>query len=186
MDGVVVVGSFNVDHAWHCAELPGPGATLAGDYASGPGGKGFNQAMAAARAGASTTFLCALGDDPGGALARRLATADGIALLTAASAAPTGTAGIFVDQRGRNSIVIGAGANADLDTGFVEAHAPHIGGARVVLAQLESPLASIARALEIGRAGGATTLLNPAPANAVRRSSLSAGSRASSGPASAT
>ena len=65
--GVVVVGSFNVDHAWHCAELPQPGATLAGEYASGPGGKGFNQAVAAARAGARTTFLCALGDDAGGA-----------------------------------------------------------------------------------------------------------------------
>ena len=106
--GVVVVGSFNVDHAWHCAELPPPGATLAGTYASGPGGKGFNQATAAARAGAGTSFLCALGDDPGGALARSLAATDGIALHVAPSTARTGTAGIFVDARGRNSIVIGA------------------------------------------------------------------------------
>ena len=54
-----MVGSFNVDHVWRCASLPAQGATLAGVYASGPGGKGFNQAMAASRAGAATTFLCA-------------------------------------------------------------------------------------------------------------------------------
>src|SRR5690606_13831916 len=60
---VVVVGSFNVDHVWRCEALPAPGATLAGEYASGPGGKGFNQAVAAARAGARTAFVCALGDD---------------------------------------------------------------------------------------------------------------------------
>ena len=163
---VVVVGSFNVDHAWHCSELPAPGATLAGVYASGPGGKGFNQAMAAARAGAATAFLCALGDDTGGNLARDLAAADGIELHAAGSEAPTGTAGIFVDAGGRNSIVIGAGANADLGTGFVESHAARLSAAAVVLAQLESPLPSITRALALARAGGATTILNPAPANA--------------------
>jgi ribokinase len=165
--GVVVVGSFNVDHAWRCPELPAAGATLAGEYASGPGGKGFNQAVAAARAGAPTTFLCALGDDAGAALARSLAAADGIDLRAAPSAEPTGTAGIFVDATGRNCIVIGAGANADLGAGFVEVNAERVQDAAVVLAQLESPLASIQRALELGRAGGATTVLNPAPANAV-------------------
>ncbi len=170
--GVVVVGSFNVDHVWRCAELPAPGATLAGEYASGPGGKGFNQAMAAARAGAATTFLCALGDDPGAALARRLAADDGIDLRAAASGARTGTAGIFVDAGGRNSIVIGAGANADLDVASVESHADALRGAAVVLAQLESPLDSIARALELARDGGALAVLNPAPANATTTGDL--------------
>ena len=78
---VVVVGSFNVDHVWWCDALPQPGETRAGRYATGPGGKGFNQAVAAARAGASTRFLCALGDDAGAALARSLAQADGISLI---------------------------------------------------------------------------------------------------------
>ena len=68
MNPVIVVGSFNVDHVWRCTELPAVGATIAGQYATGPGGKGFNQAVAAARAGAPTAFVCALGDDPGGAL----------------------------------------------------------------------------------------------------------------------
>ena len=67
---VVVVGSFNVDHVWRCDALPVAGATIAGRYANGPGGKGFNQAIAAVRAGADTTFVCALGDDAGGRLAR--------------------------------------------------------------------------------------------------------------------
>lgn len=163
---VVVVGSFNVDHAWRCAELPAPGATLAGEYASGPGGKGFNQAMAAARAGAATTFVCALGDDVGAGLARSLAQADGIDLRAQRSEAPTGTAGIFVDAQGRNSIVIGAGANGALSSGFVAAQEDAIAVAGVVLAQLESPVETVTEALRTARALGIRTILNPAPANA--------------------
>ena len=166
MAPVVVVGSFNVDHVWSCAALPRPGETLAGDYRTGPGGKGFNQAVAAARAGAATHFVCALGDDAGAQLARALAAADGIDLRDARSELPTGTAGIFVDAQGRNSIVIGPGANAALAPGFVEVQAPLLADAKVVLAQLESPSAAVLRALELARAAGATTLLNPAPANA--------------------
>ena len=165
-NGVVVVGSFNVDHVWHCDALPVPGATLAGEYASGPGGKGFNQAIAAVRAGANTTFVCALGADAGAELARSLAQADGLDLRAGHSDAPTGTAGIFVDAQGRNSIVIGAGANALLSPGFVNAQADAFATASVVLAQLESPLPAIEAALNAARAAGAVAMLNPAPANA--------------------
>lgn len=77
MTAVVVAGSFNVDHVWRCDSLPAGGATIAGRYSTGPGGKGFNQAVAAVRAGAQTSFVCALGEDAGGALARQLAGADG-------------------------------------------------------------------------------------------------------------
>src|SRR5690606_10667663 len=140
--------------------------TLAGEYSTGPGGKGFNQAVAARRAGAGTVFLCAIGDDAGGALARALADGDGIDLRSAPGALPTGTAGIYVDDAGRNSIVIGAGANAGLDIAFIDSQAGALGAATVVLAQLESPRESILQALLAGRAGGATTMLNPAPANA--------------------
>ena len=165
MPRVVVVGSFNVDHVWRVAALPQPGATLGGDYASGPGGKGFNQAMAARRAGADTSFVCALGSDLGAQLARSLCATDGIDLRDAASDAPTGTAGIYVDAQGRNCIVIGSGANAMLSAGFVGESLSALADVSVVLAQLESPIEAIAHALEQGRARGATTLLNPAPAN---------------------
>ena len=166
MNPVIVVGSFNVDHVWRCAELPAVGATIAGQYATGPGGKGFNQAVAAARAGARTVFVCALGDDPGGALARALAAADGIDLRAEASGQPTGTAGIYVDARGRNCIVIGAGANGTLGTGHVAADPALLARARVLLAQLESPVETIEAALALAREAGVATLLNPAPANA--------------------
>ena len=160
---VVVVGSFNVDHVWRCESLPAPGATIAGRYSTGPGGKGFNQAVAARRAGAATTFLCALGDDAGGAMARGLAAQDGFELTAEASSEPTGTGGIYVDARGRNTIVIGPGANAALSTAFIEQQRPLLAGAKVVLAQLESPVETIEAALAIAREGGATTVLNAAP-----------------------
>ncbi len=169
---VVVVGSFNVDHVWTVASLPRPGETLSGHYRTGPGGKGFNQATAAARAGAATTFVCALGDDLGGQLARALAAADGIALHDLPSEAPTGTAGIYVDHDGRNSIVIGPGANAELTAQFVQTQKSVIAQARVVLAQLESPLPAVEAAFEAARAAGVNTVFNPAPADATVPASL--------------
>ena len=166
MTAVVVVGSFNVDHVWRCDALPQAGATIAGRYSTGPGGKGFNQAVAARRAGAGVQFVCALGDDAGGALARQLAAADGLELLAEASSEPTGTAGIYVDARGRNSIVIGAGANASLSSDHIAAQGRRIAAAGVLLAQLESPVETIEAALELARQNGVTTVLNAAPANA--------------------
>lgn len=163
---VVVVGSFNVDHAWRCQALPPPGATHAGRHASGPGGKGFNQAVASARAGARTGFVCALGDDAGGRLARGLATAEGINLHAQDADAPTGTAGIFVDAAGRNSIVVAAGANACLSPDFVRGREAVLARAAVVLAQLESPAAAIEAAFALAAQAGALRLLNPAPADA--------------------
>ncbi len=163
---VCVVGSFNVDHVWRVASLPQPGATLAGEYRSGPGGKGFNQAMAARRAGAETSFVCALGGDPGAQLARALCSADGIDLRDAECELPTGTAGIYVDAQGRNTIVVGAGANALLAPDFVASTLASIAGFDVVLVQLESPVDAVQEALRLGRQRGALTILNPAPANA--------------------
>lgn len=163
---VAVVGSFNVDHVWRVTTLPQAGATLSGDYASGPGGKGFNQAMAARRAGAVTAFVCALGDDTGAQLARALCAGDGIDLCEHACGASTGTAGIYVDAQGRNEIVVAAGANARLESGFVESALAALAKPAVVLAQLESPGDAIESALRFGRRCGATTILNPAPANA--------------------
>lgn len=172
MASVTVVGSFNVDHVWHCEALPAVGATIVGSYATGPGGKGFNQAIAASRAGARTIFLCALGEDAGGAQARSLAAADSIDLRDLVSDQPTGTAGIYVDARGRNSIVIGPGANASLTAEFVRSQAEAIAACGVVLAQLESPIDSVIAAFAMARERSITTLLNPAPANASTTSEL--------------
>ncbi|MDO4710195.1 MAG: ribokinase [Pseudomonadota bacterium] len=164
---VVVVGSFNLDHVWQTDSLPAPGATLAGRYHSGPGGKGFNQAIAARRAGAETSFVCALGDDAGARIASHLAKADGLRLVAHLCAhTPSGSAGIFVDRQGRNSIVIGAGANAELTPAHLAAQDTLFRLAKVVLAQLETPIATVQQALALGRAAGARTVLNPAPANA--------------------
>lgn len=162
---VAIVGSFNVDHVWRVASLPQPGATLSGEYASGPGGKGFNQAMAARRAGATTAFVCALGEDLGAQLARTLCVDDGIDLRDFACDGNTGTAGIYVDANGRNEIVVAPGANARLHAGFVESAIAALPSPSVVLTQLESPPEAVAAALRLGRERGATTLLNPAPAN---------------------
>ncbi len=170
--GVTVVGSFNVDHVWTAPSLPRRGETLVGAYRSGPGGKGFNQAVAAARAGAATSFVCALGDDVGGQLARMLAAADGIDLRDQVSNAPTGTAGIFVSEDGANSIVIGPGANGSLTPAFVDAQRDLLAASAVVLVQLESPIDSVLHALQLARAAGAITMLNPAPANIVAASEL--------------
>jgi len=172
MSNVVVAGSFNVDHVWRCESLPVAGATLAGHYHTGPGGKGFNQAMAACRSAAQTQFICALGDDLGGALARQLASDDGIALIVQSSFEPTGTAGIYVDRHGRNSIVIGAGANGQLSADFIDTQRSVIAQAKVLLAQLESPLPAITQALSLARENGVITVLNPAPANAATNTPL--------------
>ena len=172
MTAVVVAGSFNVDHVWRCDALPAGGATIAGRYSTGPGGKGFNQAVASVRAGAATSFVCSLGDDAGGTLARQLASDDGLALVAEASSEPTGTAGIYVDARGRNSIVIGAGANASLSGEFIAANKDLLTRAGVLLAQLESPVETIESALTLAREAGVMTVLNPAPANAPSTISL--------------
>ncbi|GAB3342457.1 ribokinase [Marilutibacter aestuarii] len=163
---VVVIGSFNVDHVWTVDRLPRPGETLAGRYRSGPGGKGFNQAVAARRAGAGTRFACALGRDPGAELALSLAADEGIEMLALRVDEATGTAGIQVDATGRNRIVIGAGANARLDAAHIGRVADRFEGARVVLAQLETPVDAVMAGFAVARDRGMATILNPAPADA--------------------
>ncbi len=163
---VLVIGSFNLDHVWRSDALPRPGETRSGHYRCGPGGKGFNQAVAAARCGADTHFVCALGNDDAAGLADRLAVADGIAMHALGSEQATGCAGIVVDAEGRNQIVVAPGANAALDSAHVHAHAHLFGGARVVLAQCETPAEASLAAFTLAHRYGARRLLNPAPANA--------------------
>ncbi|KAA2285265.1 PfkB family carbohydrate kinase [Arenimonas fontis] len=170
---VLVVGSYNQDHVWSTDALPAPGATRLGRYATGPGGKGFNQAVAAARAGANTVFIAALGDDAAAAQARRLATADGIDLRDqVCPGLATGCAGIYVDADGRNMILVAPGANAALSADFVLAQQDALDSAGVLLAQLEVAPEAVLAALQAGRERGALTLLNPAPADAPTSAAL--------------
>jgi ribokinase len=157
---VCVVGSANLDLVAGSSRIPAPGETVLGhSYAEHPGGKGLNQAVAAARSGASVRFVGAVGDDPAGNRLRQVLVDDGIdAGSLAVATEPTGRALIVVDDSGENSIVVVPGANATVT-------APSdVGAARVVLCQLEVPIAAVAAALAAGRAAGATTILNPAPA----------------------
>lgn len=164
---VVVVGSYNQDHVWTTAALPQPGETRTGRYGGGPGGKGFNQAMAAARMGAQTVFIGALGEDTAANYAIDLARDNDIALrVERPHGAATGAAAILVDAQGRNQIVVAPGANALLSAQFIGAQAGLFRDTAVVLAQLEVDAQAVEAALALGRAAGALTLLNPAPADA--------------------
>lgn len=156
---VCVLGSANLDLVATVARLPGPGETVSGtSYHEYPGGKGLNQAVAAARAGARTAFVGAVGTDNAGEVLAAVLTADGIdGALVERVAAPTGRALIGVSATGENSIIVVPGANATV-TGRT------IPPARVLLAQLEVPLDAVQRAFAAARAAGTITVLNPAPA----------------------
>lgn len=164
MADVVVVGSYNHDHVWRTPQFPVPGETRLGSFASGPGGKGFNQAVAAARQGARTAFVVALGDDAIGDLALALAAHEGIdAPAERHAGIASGTAAILVDAGGQNLIVVGPGANLALSVAHVDAQAGLIGTARVLLTQHEVAPEATRHALELARASGTLTLHNPAP-----------------------
>ena len=167
---IVVLGSFVADAAFRAARLPEWGETLMGSgFALGPGGKGSNQAVAAARAGASVTMLCRLGDDAFGRLARDTWAADGIdASLVGTCATPTGSAVILIDEaKGENAIIVVPGACFTLRPEDVDAAGDAIRGAGVLLTQLELPLDTVERGLRVAREASVVTILNPAPAQAL-------------------
>jgi ribokinase len=163
-----VVGSINLDLVVTAPRLPGAGETvLGGSYAEHPGGKGLNQAVACARSGARTVLCACVGDDEAGRELRRVARAEGLAgeHISVAGAHASGRALIAVALGSReNLIVVAPGANSAL--GGAEA-AQALAGARVVLAQLEVPVATVTAAFTAARAVNATTILNPAPAEGV-------------------
>ncbi|HEX4156229.1 MAG TPA: ribokinase [Acidobacteriaceae bacterium] len=164
---VLVLGSFVADVAFRAARLPVWGETLMGSmFALGPGGKGSNQAVAAARAGAQVQMASKLGDDAFGHLARETWAAAGIdASLTHNCATATGAAAILIDEvRGENGIVVVPGACYTITRAEVDAMAEAIRAARIFLTQLEMPVEVVERGLEIAREAGVTTILNPAPA----------------------
>lgn len=167
---ITVVGSVNMDLVFRTPRMPGVGETLHGhDFHQIPGGKGANQAVAAARLGAQVEFIGAVGADGFGEFSRNCLKAEAIALdhLTSVSEIATGVACILVTDSGDNSIVLAAGANASLTPAQVEAAAHSIQAAQILICQLETPLATVSRAIEIAKAKGVKVILNPAPAQAL-------------------
>lgn len=164
---ITVVGSVNMDLVFRTPRMPAVGETLHGhEFCQIPGGKGANQAVAAARQGAQVSFIGAVGDDGFGSFSRDCLAAEGMELthLARVAGVATGVAGILVDDSGSNSIVLAAGANATLTAAQVDAATAAIAGAQLLVCQLETPLATVTRAIEIARAQGVKVILNPAPA----------------------
>lgn len=166
---VFVLGSFVADCAFRTSRLPVVGETLLGSsFVLGPGGKGSNQAVAAARAGAEVTILSSIANDNFGEIGRNLWAEEKIdGSLVVISSEPTGSAAILIDvTSGENSIIVVPGACLTLLASDVERAAAAIGRARVFLTQFEVPVPAIQRGLEIARKAGVTTIVNPAPAPA--------------------
>jgi ribokinase len=164
---VLVIGSLNVDLIARAPRLPGPGETvIGGTFHIAAGGKGANQAVAAARMGAAVAMIGRIGDDDFGLLVRTELERAGVGLdhVRVERSVPTGTAHICVDARGRNAIVVASGANERLDDADVSRAVSAWAGAALVVLQLEIPLATVAAAIREASARGLPVLLNAAPA----------------------
>ena len=163
---IAVVGSANVDLFCRVPKLPAPGETVTGGtYDQAPGGKGANQAVAAARLGAQVAFVARVGDDAHGRDAVAGYQRDGIdtsAIIHDPDAA-TGVALILVEAGGENMIAVAPGANHRLTVEQLAAAESHVQQADALLLQLETPMATVIAAAKLGRAGGAKVILNPAP-----------------------
>ncbi|RMG79393.1 MAG: ribokinase, partial [Chloroflexi bacterium] len=164
---VVVVGSFNTDLVTYLPRLPQAGETVAGhEFVTGPGGKGSNQAVAAARLGGEVHFIGKVGQDSFADIGWQLWREHGIqtAFVFVDEGAATGIASIFVQENGENMIALAAGANGRLSPADIDRAEDAIRAADVLLVQLEVPLETVQRALSVARKHGVTTILNPAPA----------------------
>ena len=164
---IVVVGSTNTDMVIKTERFPQPGETLlGGEFFLNPGGKGANQAVAAARLGGQVTFVAKVGDDLFGQQAREQFRKEGIVTdyLGTDPAKPSGVALITVDGKGENTIVVASGANGTLSTEDLARSQPALREAEVLLLQLEIPLPTVVEAARLGAEAGAKVILNPAPA----------------------
>ncbi|MCG2837516.1 ribokinase [Photobacterium sp. WH77] len=176
MNKLVVLGSVNADHVLRVPDFPRPGETLHGrDYQVIPGGKGANQAVAAARLNADTGFIACVGDDAFGIAIRQSFEHDGInvAGVKIQPNCPTGIAMIQVSASGENTICLSPEANECLTADLIEPDMVRIREARFVLMQLETPLEGIERAAREAKAHQTNVILNPAPARILPDSLLS-------------
>lgn len=175
MSHIAILGVFVADTAYRADRPPRMGETILGNsFALGPGGKGSNQAVAAARAGGHVHFISKLGRDAFADLAFSIWDDAGVTpAVTQHDDSYTGAAYIFIEEAsGNNAIIICPGVAGTISAADVEARKDLIAGASVFITQLEQPMGAAHRALEIARAGGARTILNPAPAAEVSREML--------------
>lgn len=173
---IAVLGVFVADTAYRADRPPRMGETILGNsFALGPGGKGSNQAVAVARAGGDVYFISKLGRDAFADLAFSIWNDAGVnPAVTQHDDSYTGAAYIFVEEAtGNNAIIICPGVAGTISAADVEVKRDVISGASVFITQLEQPMEAAQRALEIAKAGGARTILNPAPAAKVPREMLS-------------
>jgi ribokinase len=164
---IVILGVFVADTAYRAPRQPRLGETILGEsFRLGPGGKGSNQAVAAARAGGEVHFVSRIARDAFGDLALRTWAEAGVTpAVTRTEKGYTGAAYIFVESgTGDNAIIVAPGVAGDISAADLDARAELIRGASVFVTQLEQPLPAALRALEIAREAGVTTVLNPAPA----------------------
>lgn len=167
---ICVVGSANIDLTFRTPRFPQPGETLTGHALhQGMGGKGANQAVAAARLGADVTFIACVGNDAFGTAAIAACETEGIqtSFIRQAENQPTGTAAILVDDDAENCIIVVAGANEGLKPPDVKAASSMLGKCDVLLCQLETPAVSAVEAFRLARAQNVLTILTPAPAEHV-------------------
>lgn len=171
--GVTMVGSANLDVVFRVDRLPQPGETLySTSSARYPGGKGLNQAVAAARAGGPTTFIGALGrDENGDALVATMTAAGIVDRFVRRSTEPTGQAFIVVDSQAENFIILASGSNATV-TALTAAERASVSASSVLLMQLELPLSVVAEAAAWAKQSGTTVMLNAAPAQPLPQSLL--------------
>jgi ribokinase len=167
MPDIVILGVFVADTAYRADRQPKMGETILGrSFALGPGGKGSNQSVAAGMAGGDVAFLSRLGRDDFAQMARATWAKAGVTpVITEDPDSYTGAAYIFVEEAtGNNAIIIAPGAAARISVADIEVQKALIAGAKVAITQLEQPMDAALRFLQIARAGGARTILNPAPA----------------------
>ncbi|MNI04152.1 Ribokinase [compost metagenome] len=172
---IVVVGSINMDLVVQTNQIPVPGETLIGQqFAMVPGGKGANQAVAAARLGAEVTMIACVGDDLFGTQMLERLNSEGIdtSHIKVIPQISTGIAAIQIVPGGDNSIIVVPGANMQVTPEQVEEASVCFQGADIVLVQLEIPLPAVAKAIELARRYGVRTILNPAPARELPRELL--------------
>jgi ribokinase len=167
---IVILGIFVADTAYRAERQPKMGETILGQsFVLGPGGKGSNQAVAAAMAGGDTHFITRLGDDAFADIARATWAKAGVhPHVTIDKDSYTGAAYIFIEAAtGNNAIIVAAGAAGRISVQDVEANAALIESAAIFVTQLEQPIPAALRGLQIARSAGVTTILNPAPAAAL-------------------
>ncbi|HWW06507.1 ribokinase [Collimonas sp.] len=170
---IVIIGSINMDLVLSVPRMPHPGETLSGGrFQTISGGKGANQAVACARLSADSAkvaMVACLGDDAFGAELRAALRRDGIddSYVSTVEGEASGVASILVDANGQNSIVLAAGANDALSPAHIDAARSLIEQARIVVLQLETPLATVSHAIKLAHELGKIVVLNPAPAQAL-------------------